>query len=155
MPPVEYRRENFIDMIDEAWPILQQQWRELNVNHDIPLVLNREKYRANDESGLLRIYTARIAGTLVGYVCFVVAVIPRYDTSPPQALQDVIYVEQSARGAGIGDMLVKFADSALRGEGVQVVHQHVKVAHPALRKLLERNGYEVAEWVLIKRLDRG
>lgn len=154
MPPVEFDRENFVDMIDEAWPILQAQWFELNINHDIPLALNRDKYRANDEAGLIRIYTARIGGELVGYVCFIVSVVPRYDTSPPQALQDVIYVENSARGAGIGRGLVRYAEAALKAEGAQVVYHHVKVAHPVLRTLLESEGYEVAEWVLTKRLDR-
>lgn len=149
-----FARENFADMIDEAWPILERQWRELNMNPDIPLALDRDRYRANDESGLLRIYTARVDERLVGYVCFVVSTIARYSKSAPQALQDVIYVEPSARGAGIGRELIDYADYELRAEGVQVVYHHVKVAHPALRNLLESRGYDVHEWVLSKRLDR-
>lgn len=152
MTNLQFARERFVDVIDEAMPILQKQADELNANPELPLAVDQQVYENADEAGALRIFTARIDGALVGYACYQVAVNPHYSTSPPQAVQDVIYVEPSARGAGIGDALIKYCNSMLAFEGVNLDYQHVKVAHPSLRKLLEMNGYEIVEWVLMKRL---
>jgi GNAT superfamily N-acetyltransferase len=152
MPDIQFARESFVDVIDEALPILEAQAAELNANPDLPLAVDREAYQNVDDAGVLRIFTARIDGALVGYACFHVAINPHYSTSPPQSVQDVFYVEQSARGAGIGDGLIKYCNSMLAFEGVNIDYQHVKLAHPGLRKLLEANGYTVVEWVMSKRL---
>ena len=152
MPDLQFARERFVDMIDEALPLLKKQADELNANPDLPLAVDRPAYEAADDAGVLRIFTARIDGALVGYGCFFVMTNPHYCTSPPQSKQDVFYVENSARGAGIGDKLLKYCLSMLEFEGVNLDYQHVKIAHPALRKLLEANGYTMVEWVLMKRL---
>ena len=148
----EFARERFSDVIDEAMPLLQKQAAELNANPDLPLAVDRDVYNAAEDAGVLRLFTARFSGHLIGYACFSVAVNPHYATSPPQSVQDVFYIEPTARGVGIGDAFIKYCNSMLAFEGVNLDYQHVKIAHPALRKLLEANGYVMVEWVLMKRL---
>lgn len=146
------QRERFAAVIDEALPLLQRHWQEVTHYSDIPLDIDRPGYERIDQAGLLRIYTARDDGKLVGYAAYVVGKNSHYRASL-QARQDVIYVASNLRGAWIGSKLVKYADAMLAHEGVQVVYQHVKLAHPALGRILERAGYEPIETIYGRRLD--
>lgn len=153
---VVMQREAFADVIDEALPLLQRHWREVSHYIDIPLDIDRLGYTRLDAAGLLRIYTVRagLGGKLIGYAAYVVGKNGHYQGSGLQAKQDVIYVEPDVRGAFVGSKLVKFADEMLRAEGVQVVYQHVKLAHRALGRILERAGYEKIEMIYGRRLDQ-
>jgi phage terminase large subunit len=148
------QRESFADVIDEALPLLHRHWREVSHYPDIPLEVNRAGYAALCASNLLRIYTARENGKLVGYAVYVVGKNAHYHGSPNQAKQDVFYVDSNRRGVMLGIRLVRFADEMMRAEGVQVVYQHVKLAHPALGRILERAGYEPIETIYGRRLDK-
>jgi hypothetical protein len=70
-----------------------------------------------------------------------------------QAVQDIVFVHPQARG-GIGRQLLAHCDKALGKEGVQVVYQHQKLAHPALGEVLRSLGYEPVEVIWAKRLDK-
>lgn len=150
--PLTLQRETFAEVINDARPLLCEHWLEIAHYQDIPLAVNEDNYRRIDAAGLLRIYTARRGGILVGYACFLVDMNSHYMTSK-QAKQDVVYVEQSSRGAFVGIRLLKFADAALKAEGVQVVYHHVKLSHPALGALLKHQGYEPIETIYGRRLD--
>lgn len=98
-------------------------------------------------------YTAReVDGSLIGYCVYFVKHAPHYAASI-QAAQDVLYVARSHRG-GTGYRFIAWCDEQLAAEGVQVVYQHAKVAHPALGRILERQGYEAVDVIYAKRLDR-
>lgn len=150
--PLTLQREAFADVIAEARPLLVEHWLEIAHYQDIPLAVNEPGYSRIDAAGLLRIYTARRGKVLVGYACFLVDSNSHYMTSK-QAKQDVLYVERSSRGAFVGIRLLKFADAALKAEGVQVVYHHVKLSHPALGVLLKHQGYEPIETIYGRRLD--
>ena len=68
-------------------------------------------------------------------------------------MQDILFLLPEFRGSTVGFRLVKFCDEQLRAEGVQVVYQHVKNAHPMLGAVLSRVGYEPVETIYAKRLD--
>lgn len=146
------QQETFADVIDEARPLLVEHWQEVAHYQDIPLAVNEPGYQRIDAAGLLRIYTARRCGVLIGYAAFLVDFNSHYSGSK-QAKQDVLYVEQSSRGAFVGIRLLKFSDAALAAEGVQVVYHHVKLSHPALGVLLKHQGYEPIETIYGRRLD--
>lgn len=147
------QRETFLDVFDEAVPLLQAHWREIATFQDIPLDVDVARYTMLEAAGALRIFTVRVDGRLVGYACFIVGANMHYRGSL-QAVQDVLYVERTARGAMHGLRLLRHCDEALRAEGVQVVVQHVKNAHPALGRLAMHQGYEPVETLYVKRLDR-
>lgn len=89
-------------------------------------------------------------GRLVGYALYFVRANPHYKSSV-QAVQDVIYLDPSVRG-GTGYKFIAWCDAQLASEGVQAVYHHVKAKHD-FGKLLERQGYELVDYIYAKRLD--
>lgn len=150
---VSVYEERLSDLWDEMQDLLEAHYREISRYPDIALAPDQSRYAALEKAGRLRTYTARDEGRLVGYAVFIVTTGLHYRHSL-QAKQDVIYLDPSLRGAGAGLKLLRCADEALAAEGVQVVYQHAKLAHPALGRLLEHMGYEPVETVYTRRLDR-
>lgn len=153
MRAIVLAREHFLGVIDEAMPMIRRHWHEVAHYKDIPLQVDHAGYARCDALGMLRVYTARENGKLVGYAAYVVSKNSHYAGSPQQAKQDVIYVEPTRRGAFVGLRLVRFADEKMHAEGIQVVYHHVKLEHPALASVLRRAGYEPIETIWGKRLD--
>lgn len=146
--------EKLATYFEEALPLLQRHWREITHYLDIPLNIDLPGYLRMEAADLLRIYTARDRSKLVGYAVFIVGQNSHYHSSPRQAKQDVIYIAPEYRGRSVGVRLIRFCDEMLRAEGVQVVYQHAKLAHPELGRLLEHMGYEAVETTYARRLDR-
>lgn len=138
--------------LGEAMALVEQHYAEVARDKDIPLDIDVERYRKLADGGYMRIYEARLDGKIVGYATFIIDLNSHYRGSL-QAVQDVLYVEPSARGRMIGPRLVSYCDDQLAREGVQVVLQHQKLAHPALGVVLQRCGYEHSENLWVKRLD--
>lgn len=165
MRGLTFQRERAHELLDEAKPLYEAHYEEIAFYKDIPLIVNEALYMQAEESGSLRCFTARYNGELVGYCVFKVGYNPRYSTSL-QALQDILYVDKTKRGALIGKRLVEFCHERLKGEGVQLVMQHSKVS-PEIKALLaemkdrkdvgrlfELLGYDLIDFVHAKRLDR-
>lgn len=151
---ITYQREKLSDLWAELQPLLAAHWREIAHYPDIPLDPDKDRYLQIEQAGIVRAFTARTASwRLVGYSVFFVVPSLHYRQSL-QANQDVIYVEPAMRSGRVGLGLIQFGDACLRNEGVQLVHQHQKNAHPALGRLLAHLGYEAVETGWMKRLDR-
>lgn len=151
---VSLQRERFSEWIGEAMPLIERHWHEVSHYKDIPLDIDRDGYERADAADMLRLYTMRDARSrmLIGYALYIVGPNFHYRASR-QAKQDVLYLAPEHRGLWMGSRLVRFADDAMRAEGVQVCYQHVKLDHPALGSVLRRNGYEPIEIIWGKRLD--
>lgn len=149
---VAFATESFEAIFTEGSQLLANHWVEIAHYKDIPLDIDVERYRAMEAAGMLRVFTARLEGRLIGYAVFVVNRNSHYRSSV-QAVQDVLYVDPHERRGLTGLKLVKFADEVLRVEEVQVVYHHVKAKHPILGRLLGRLGYEVVDVIYAKRLD--
>lgn len=147
-----YGREPVADLWSEVQPLLELHWDEIAHYRDVALAPKREMYERMDATGILRCYTARVDGELVGYLAVIVMPALHYDIT--QAIQDVLFVVPAFRRSRIGVGLLRFAERALRDEGVNVIVQHVKVAHD-FGPLLSRMGYECVEKIFWKRLDHG
>lgn len=144
--------ESFEKVWGEMEGLFGAHYQEVSHNPDIPLAPDNDRYEMLARNGRLRIYTVRSDSQLIGYAVFIVATGLHYSGSL-QAKQDILFVDPSSRGRGAGIKLLRFADAALAAEGVQVVYHHVKLAHPALGRLLEHLGYEPVETVYSRRLD--
>jgi GNAT superfamily N-acetyltransferase len=146
-------------LTEEMWqtlqPLLRKHYKELAHYEDIPLQPDKDFYFALQYSGALRIYAAVSMATkeIVGYAVMIVRSAPHYSGSL-QAVQDVLWVDFAHRHNGLGTALVEFVDNELRKEGVQVVYQHVKLAHRALQHVLETAGYVPVDLIMGKRLDK-
>lgn len=138
-------------LCEEMLPLLVQHYMEIAHYPDIQLKVNFDAYVKLYESGCLKVYTARQDGVLVGYGVYVVRPNPKYSDSL-QAVQDVLYIDPKKRG--MGGRFILWCDEELRKLGVQVVYQHVKLAHD-FGPLLERFGYEAIETIWGRRLDHG
>ncbi len=147
------------DLWAEAMPLLVAHWAEVAHFKDIPLEPDLAMYRAADLNGAVRVFTVRrtefvadnvLRDVLVGYALFTVRPNPHYASSV-QAFQDVLYIDPTARG-GTGYRFIKWCDEQLRAEGIAAVYQHVKAAHD-FGKILERQGYELVDYIYAKRLD--
>lgn len=143
------QREQIAYVLPELKPLLEMHWREVSAYQDIPLQPHYEWYCT---SPVLRCFTVRDAGVLVGYAIFGVSKNKHYQTSL-QAVQDIVFVAPEARGSA-GVRLLRFAEKELKNEGVQVIYHHAKNAHPTLALVLHRMGYEPVEVVMAKRLDK-
>jgi len=176
---VRFAREPLTDALwAEAFPLLREHWREVAAFPDIPLEPDRERYAVLEANGALACFTAReahdgmwtmhhsdktgehsttpLSPPLVGYALYVVAPNLHYSSSL-QAVQDVIYLDPSMRGTGVGYRFIKYCDEQLTTMGVQVVMQHLKAkldAKMGFSRLLERQGYELTDLVYAKRLDK-
>lgn len=146
-----FARERIIEVFGEIKPLLQQHWEEIAHYPDIPLSPDYDKYVQAERNDVLRIFTARQGHTLIGYAIYFVGPAPHYRFSK-QAQQDVLFIEPSHRQGRNGWKLIAYADAQMKAEGVQVVQQHVKRAHPGLGSLLERMGYEPVETIWMRRL---
>lgn len=146
------------ETFEQSWPdaetLIHLHWKEIASYPDIPLDVDVEAYRRAEAAGLLCILTARVEGAMIGYVVFVLTPHLHYRTTV-YAHQDVLYLHPAHRGRWMGAKMISLADHLLASKGVHVVTQHVKLTHPALGRLLERQGYTVVEHLYSKRLDRG
>lgn len=157
---ITFQREKVWELWDEVIPLLIEHWKEIAHYKDITLDPDIEAYNAMEESGVLRMYTARrqsidlLKGELIGYTAFFVRNNAHYRQSK-QAVQDVLFLRDRDRLGFTGIKLIKFAEESLRDEGVQVIYHHVKIRHDVLGRLLERFGYEPVDVIYTKRLDHG
>lgn len=144
-----------LDFFEEALPLFYKHYGEISPNPDIPMRIDFDRYLKMQEQGILRNFTARDeSGDLLGYAVFYVCQAIRYLDSK-QAQQDVIYLEPSGRGHGIGSAFVDWCEGYLKAEGVQVIYHHAKVGpKDKLGPLLEKKGYRPVDLIYMKRLDR-
>lgn len=140
-------------LADGIEELLTKHYQEIAHFKDIPLGIDWDKYELAQNAGNLRVFTARVDNLIVGYAVYLIGANPHYKSSI-QAVQDVLFLERSCRGALIGSKLITFADKELAAEGVQVSFHHSKVAHP-MDSILKRNGYEMVDTLWAKRLDKG
>lgn len=147
---IRYARESIRTVLEEIKPLLRAHWVEIAHYKDIPLLPQWAGYQRAEQEDKLRIYTVRNPD-LIGYAVYAVAPAIHY-SSTLIAVQDVLYLAPEHRHGRVGWRLIEFADTELRAEGVQVVVQHQKIAHPTLGKILERMGYEQQDIIWTRRL---
>jgi len=136
------------DVWRESLPLMHEHWDEIAHYKDIPLDPDFEQYKFLDDNKILRVFTIREEGKLIGYALFFVKPNIHYKSSL-QAFQDVIFISKKYRG--IGKKFIKWCDEMLSREGVQIVHHHVKKDHN-FGPLLNRMNYELVDLIYSKRL---
>lgn len=146
-----FSRETAADVIGEIGHLLELHYEEVTHHRDIPVGCDYEKYQRIESAGILRIYTVRVAGELVGYSIFTVATSMHYKSSL-QARQDTLFLSAQYRKGLTGYKFVKWVDEQLKAEGVQYIYQHGKFVK-CIQSIFERMGYEPIYYVYGKRLN--
>jgi GNAT superfamily N-acetyltransferase len=151
---ITYQREAAVDLWPELTPLLEKHYHEIAHYPDIPLCPDHLFYEQAEAAGLLRTYTARVDGRLVGYANFFFRPNPKYSGSR-QAVADNVFLDPDYRHGRLGMGMLIFAHESLEAEGAEVIMHHVKIAHPALGRLLEHLGYEPVDIIYARRVPHG
>ncbi len=142
---IKLQVERFSDCYDEAIPLVVAHYQEIATNKDKKILdPDVARYVSLEEQGMLRIFTARDEGKLVGY--FVSMVMPHlHYASCIYAMNDILYVDPAYRGTTLAYRLFKGAIQDLKdNSNTDVMMIHMKVKHP-FRKLLTKLGFEQTE----------
>lgn len=151
---ISIQRETFKAFIAEGLDLVVRHGEEMNPHADIPLNIDEDTYIQADERGLLRVYTARLDGVLIGYAIFLVQFALNWKLSLT-ATQTAFYVDPELRMSTCGTRLLRQTERWLRDDGVQLIAQQQFVKHPQLGELLARERYKHSSNIWTKRLDKG
>lgn len=150
-----YARETYWQVAQEIGPLLKAHWLEVAHYPDIALEPDWTRYEKADDTGVLRVYTARdgYSRELIGYAIYAVMPNAHYMGSI-QANQDILFLKPEYRKGLRGTQLLDYSERCLAAEGVQVVYQHIKIKSKGLGRFLRLRGYEPIDEIYGKRLDR-
>tara|TARA_R110002072_G_scaffold207354_2_gene364934 strand:+ start:644 stop:1096 length:453 start_codon:yes stop_codon:yes gene_type:complete len=134
---------------EEIKPLLEKHWELVALNQGaIKLNPNWEEYARLDYAGVLRIFTARDEGELVGYCVLVVNRSLHYQDHI-FANNDVTFVLPDSRAGATGYHLIKYAEDYCRDNNISLLNINTKV-HLPFDSLLIGMGFELIERIYSK-----
>jgi hypothetical protein len=138
-----FARETCDQVVAEIQGLIELHYAEVAHHPEIPPGMDEDKYRQAEKLGILRIYTVRNAGRLVGYEIFTVGKSWHYKTSF-QARMDTVFIHPDFRRGLMGYRFLKWVMTQLVNEGVEVSYQHDKILDGRLDlgPLFRRLGYQ-------------
>jgi GNAT superfamily N-acetyltransferase len=141
---IEFFEESF-SSLDDSWKeIFQEHYEEIAWNKDkIKLDPDYEKYRLLDSKGMLKVYTAREDGILIGYSVWFLVWHMHYK-STLKAMNDILYLKKEYRGGMLGVRLLQYSEEKLKGLGVHTIGLHIKKSFD-WGKMAEKLGFEPIE----------
>lgn len=147
---VTFTIERLVGNIPALQRLTELHYKEVAPYDDIPLNIDWNKFIRLEEAGILKFYTMRKNGFLIGYASFLVSASIEYSTSL-QASMNNIFIHPDNRGRG--SRFITWCDEQLKNLGVQVVYHHVKSKND-YGLLLKRLGYVTMNIEYSKRLDK-
>lgn len=147
-----FAREHVTALWSELAPLLVSCYREVGLDQDVPLNPDAEGYAGLERVGILRCYTVRDGGRLVGLAVFTLCDSP-HRRGFLMASHDLLYVHPQHRSLPTAMQFLRFTEEQLRADGARIVYQSTKHAKP-YGKLLERLHYRPTDVIYSKRLDQ-
>lgn len=142
---IKFQVERFQDCYAEVIPLLIAHYEEIETNkNEKVLDPDIKRYHMLEDNGMLRIFTAREHGKMVGY--FVSMVMPHlHYSSCIYAMNDILYIDKDHRGTTLAYRLFKNAIQDLKDNtNTEVIMIHMTTKHP-FRSLLEKFGFTQTE----------
>jgi len=142
---IDIRPSTVAEMREHAMPLLRAHWVEVGRNRDV-MVLNPvwPLYEQMERTGMLLALAAWDGETLVGYsVTFVMQNLHYGDVVYAQ--NDVIFVEQSKRGAGVFLRLRDETEARAEAMGAVEIRWHAKHGTALDRKMARDTRYAVQD----------
>lgn len=141
---ITYQQESLVTVKADIIPLLEKHWEEVALNKEkIKLNPDWDAYANLEDAGVLKIFTARADGKLIGYfVVFVKSHIHYKDHL--FCYNDVIFVDEEYRKGFTSPRLIKFAEKCLKADGVEVMIVNTK-RHKPFDSLLVWLGYKHIE----------
>ena len=146
-PIVTLSRERFTDIFAaEAMPLFARHWRELaNYQQVRPLEVDVRAYIALETKGILRWYTLRHWGLLLGYVSFATLPSHLHYRGWAHALADTFWVAPEYGNRAFGYLrLFRYADVALKADGFRSITYHAR-HRKRMAAVFRRLGYAETE----------
>lgn len=141
---VEFAVEKYAQIMDEMELLLRRHWEEVALNRDaVPLDIDRDKYLALEDQGVLHIITARDGSKLVGYHVAMIANHLHYKTTL-HGITDVYFLAPEYRYGGIGYKMIAKVEEEMKALGVKKLFTAVKL-HLDHGPLFEALGYKPVE----------
>lgn len=145
---IHFGREYHSNIVDEILPLFKKHHEEISKFKDVPLDPDFAIYDACEAAGVLRLYTARKQGKLVGYAVFIMRKHPHYQ-SIVQANQTLLFIDPDHRGFGM--KFIAWCDEQLKADGVGMI-QHGVTERCDFSLILKRLGYELTERLYVRRI---
>jgi len=144
MSKITYAVETPKQLKEEIQPLFDKHWAEIAMFPDkIKLDVNWEKYYELQEIGVLRAFTARCDGKLIGYSVFFVLPHIHYQKDV-FAMNDILYIDPDYRKGRNGVGLILYSEKKLKEEGVSVIKIDTKFSNK-VGELCSLMGYTKAE----------
>ena len=147
---MKFQKESLHQIWEEAQELTRAHQAEVGVLGVEDFELDKDRYLQMEDLNVLRAYTAREGGELVGYAVFFITPHHHYARSL-WATQDCIYFKPEHRGVNAYEF-IEFTDEELRREGVEVVGRGV-TKHKDYSGLLKNIGYEAIETNYVRKLN--
>ena len=146
---ITFQQESLVTTKEDARPLLEKHWEEIALNKEvIKLNPDWDAYADLEDAGVLKIFTARSDGKLIGYfVVFVKAHI--HYKGHLFAYNDILFLDKEHRKGYTGAKLIKFAEKCLKEDGVSVCVVNTK-RHKPFDVLLKWLGYKHIENIYSK-----
>lgn len=146
---IRYQSDTLYGVVDQLDELIRLHFNEVNIDlEEVPLSPDWKSYAALEHAGLLRIFSAREEGTLVGYCAFFVNYHLHHNKSLV-AVNDCLFLHPDYRKGTCGIKLIKFCEDQLKKLGVDKITWHITVKKD-FRPILHRLGYVDEEVVVTK-----
>jgi len=141
---INYTQEFLSDVKDEVVFLIQDHFNEVYpVREVFELDMDWDLYGQLENLGLLKIFTARDDGRLVGYLWVILS--PNlHSRGSMLACDDGLYVAKSYRGQAVAKDLVRFTERCLKEDGIKVFHI-VGTTEKPIDSFVKRMGYTEIE----------
>lgn len=141
---ITYQIEPFSSFIQDGMPLIEKHWDEVALHKEWrPLDIDYKRYFQADEIGLIKCFTARRDGKLIGYILWALAGNLHYKTHF-QAHCDIYYLVDEERKGLSAVRMFKEAHKYLKKLGVVSVYYHDKI-HKTRRSFFEYLGASAFE----------
>jgi|TARA_R110000744_G_scaffold152542_1_gene266659 GNAT superfamily N-acetyltransferase len=150
---IKISHECLSNIKEEIKPLLEKHWELVALNQgSIKLNPNWQEYARLDAAGILKIFTARSEGELVGYFVLMTSKSIHYQDHF-FAINDVLFVLPDSRAGATGYKLVKFAENHCKENGVSLLMINTKV-HIPFDNLMVGMGFDLIERIYSKFLGK-
>ena len=150
---ITIQHESLLNVKQDIKPLLEEHWRLVALNQGkIKLNPDWKEYSKLDTAGILKIFTARDDGKLVGYFVLIINKSINYQDHY-FAVNDVVFVLPDSRAGATGYKLIKYAEDYCRESGVSLMMINTKV-HIPFDKLMIGMGFDLIERVYSKFLGK-
>ena len=144
---ISYATEKMQGLQKEITPLMQEQ-HLVSTPYKLKMNINWKAYFNLCKADMLKAFTARKDGKLVGYLLAFVNTHLHYQDHLVASC-DMVYVKPEYRTSGTGYYLIKYAEEQLFNLGVSIFGINTRVDRP-FDKLMTRMNYDLQERSYLK-----